>query len=169
LIKTNEFHNEWYESILQPYMDSLQLKSGSILVAKSFLIAEYNERNPNNPLKVLDERITETSMDLIDDPDHFILLALIDRVGQRLTENGILHQLIRKWIHLENLRPKLEPEKPKVLSMKHVGVGFKIYGISVGLSLFVFVLERIKLFIKAKIVHFLISRSACKKIKQLRK
>jgi len=156
LIRSNNFNTQWNESILQPYLDSMQLKSQSILVAESFDIAEYNTRNPDKPLKVLDERITEISFSFIGETDHFVLLTLIERVGQRLTENGILHRLIAKWIHLENLRPQPEPEKPKVLSMKHVGVGFKVFGMSLGISLFVFVLERLKPFIKIKIVHYFI-------------
>jgi len=134
----------------------MQLKSESILVAESFDIADYNERNPINPLKVLDERITEVKTNLINDYKQFVLWPLIERVGQRLTESGILNRLIGKWIHLENLRPQPERGKPKVLGMKHVGVGFKVYGMSLGISLFVFVLERLKPFIKIKIVHYFI-------------
>jgi len=161
LIKTYEFMDRpWHESIFQPYLDSVQLKSESILVAESFDIADYNERNPNNPLKVLDERITGTSMGFLGDVDQVALLTLIERVGQRLTENGVFNQLIGKSIHLENLRPQPEPEKPKVLGMKHVGVGFKVYGMSVGLSMLGFVLEKLLFkticFIRATIAHFFI-------------
>jgi len=156
-IKTNEFaESTWHESILQPYLDSMQLKSESILVAESFDIAEYNTRNPNNPLKVLDERIIEKRTSFIYDPEQFVLLTLIEKRGKLLSENGILHKLIAKSVHLENLKPQPEPEDPKVLGMKHVGVGFKIFGMSLGISLFVFVLERLKPFIKIKIVHYLI-------------
>jgi len=158
LIKTSEgYESSFDQSILQPYLNSMQFKSESILVTESFDIATHNARNSNDLWKILDEQITEISFSFFSAPDELVLWPLVERFGKRLTENGVLHRLIAKWIHFENLRPQPERGKPKVLGMKHVGVGFKVYGMSLGLSLLVFVLESLKPFIKIKIVHYLIN------------
>jgi len=105
-------------------------------------IADYNEKHPNKPIKILDERIIKLS-DWItgNEKPHEYLNPLYNKIGTRLRENGLLDRIIEKWFDAKQVRPPPLDSEPQVLTFDHVGVAFKISAGFLILALVMFLLE----------------------------
>jgi len=129
--------SDWIELALrnQPKRNEL------ILIADSHEIADYNDKHPNQPLKILDRRIIRFSDFL--GKEHAFMNPLFKKTFVRLLENGLLERIIEKWVDLVKVRPPPLESEPKVLTFDHVGVAFKIAGGFLALSVVTFVFEEL--------------------------
>jgi len=110
-----------------------------ILIADNHEIAAYNDKHPDQPLKILDQRILQFN-DFIGWESQN-LVPIYKKAAERLRENGLLEKLNARWIRLENVRPPPIAIEPKVLTFDHVGVAFKLSGGFFVLAFILFVYE----------------------------
>jgi len=110
-----------------------------ILIADNHEIAAYNDKHPDQPLEILDQRILQFNDFIGMENQH--LIPIYVKATERLRENGLLEKLNSRWIHLENVRPLAVATDPKVLTFDHVGVAFKLSGGFLVLALILFVYE----------------------------
>jgi len=134
----------WIDLVLSTHRNRDEL----ILIADSHEIADYNERHPNAPLKILDQRIIKVR----DFPrgkwrEAEFLNPLMKKAALRLSENGLLDRIIAKYVDPTKLRPPPLKSDPVVLTFDHVGVAFKIIGGFLAIAIFTFLLEKFSIFI----------------------
>jgi len=129
--------SDWVDFVFATHEDRDKI----ILIADSHEIADYNDKHPGAPLKILDQRILKFNDFIGVDKEHEYLIPLYIKAAKRLQENGLLERVIAKWIDLENIRPPEEESDPVVLTFSHVNFIFIICGAFLAFSAFVFVLE----------------------------
>jgi len=112
---------------------------GKVLVADTHEIAAYNEKHPDRPLKILDERIIKFNEFIGMDLEYLIPIYI--KSAGRLRENGLLDRAIEKWFDAKQVRPPPLESEPQVLTFDHVGVAFKISAGFLILALVMFLLE----------------------------
>jgi len=128
-------------TLLDAYMNS-PLQNDIILVADNYQIADYNQRNPNKPLNVLNIPITSFRELFFNFPGLILfLIPSIEDSAKLFAENGITDKIIVKWIHLDAMNFRVEAEQPKVLTLFHLKIGFKIHYAFLSVALFVFFIE----------------------------
>jgi len=130
----------WSSTLADFLNDQTQMEK--ILIADQFQISEYNEQHPNDTLNILDEVIFGYYDSLLpvtidQSPD----LVIYEAVLILLRENGLIDRTLNKYFDLKNLKPEPEPEDPKVLTLSHLGFGFKIHCFFLLLALITFVAE----------------------------
>jgi len=144
---------DWIELVLTNPKD----RGNKILIADSHEIADYNLKHPDKPLKMLDERIMMFNDLFLVGKYHNefdFLNSLLKKAALRLRENGLLDQIIAKYVDSKKLRPPPEESEPVVLTLDHVGVAFKLCGGFFALGLVVFMIERLMMYAKALVIPF---------------
>jgi len=112
-----------------------------ILIADNHEIAAYNDKHPDQLLKILDQRILQFNDFICTRMQYKHLVPIYNKAAERLRQNGLLERLNARWIHLENVRPLPIASEPKVLNFDHVGVAFKLSGGFLVLAFIFFVYE----------------------------
>jgi len=143
----------WIEGVLKNPTN----KGSKILVADSHEIADYNDKHPNQPLTIIDNRIMRVNdwvvAELGSKANEF-LMPLYMKLSMRLRENGLLDRITKKWFDISKVRPPPVESEPVVLTWNHVGVGFKICGAFLLLAAIVFMTERLSMYAEATIISF---------------
>jgi len=132
------FHDavDWIEMALSKDRNS------KVLVADTHEIADYNNKHPNAPLKIIEERIIKVSEWLTGtERANEFLIPLYQKAELRLRENGLLDRIIAKWFNVQDVRPPPLESDPVVLTFDHVGVAFKICAGFIVLSLLTLIIE----------------------------
>jgi len=129
----------WNES-LASYLKS---RSTQILLIDTFRVIEFNSENPDAPLNILKERMTTLELGFHRDIYPF-LEPIYKLIVERLTENGVLMHLIEEWRNPDKLYPKPAEKQPEVLTLEQLAIGFKLFGISVGVAAIFFIAEMFK-------------------------
>jgi len=158
--KDNEYelrirsHNarDWIERVLRNPAD----KGNKILVADLHEIADYNDKHPNQPLTIINDRIIKISEWIVGErgQSNEFLMPLYMKLNMRLRENGLLDRITAKWFDVSKVRPPPLESDPVVLTWDHVGVAFKICGAFLLLAAIVFMTERLSMYAEATIISF---------------
>jgi len=146
--------NDWIERVLAHPAD----KGNKILVADLHEIANYNDKHPNQPLKILEERIMRINEWFsVKGHSNNFMIPLYSKMTLRLRENGLLDRIIAKWFDLQSVRPPPLESDPVVLTFDHVGFTFYISGAFLIVATIVFVLEimfeKLKISLKRKFIN----------------
>jgi len=132
-------------------------KGNKILVADNHEIAEYNDKHPNQPLTIINERIIKINDwitgETYENPNAF-LMPLYKKLSMKLRENGLLDRVTKKWFDVSKVRPPPLESEPVVLTWDHVAVAFKICGAFLFLAAIVFMTERLSMYAEATIISF---------------
>jgi len=144
----------WIERVLKNSTNN----GNKILVADSHEVADYNDKHPNQPLTIIDERIMKVNdwISVFGGTNAF-LMPLYDREAMRLRENGLLDRITKKWFDVSKVRPPPLESEPVVLTWDHVGVGFKVCGAFLLLAAIVFMAERLSMYAEATIISFMLA------------
>jgi len=112
----------------------------SILVADNYQITEYNDEHPEAPLRILNQRILQfyDSTLFVARPQ---IAAMTESFFKQCSENGVITKTISKTIKIDKMKPPIEPNEPKVFTMQHLQVGFKIHAVFLFVALILFLLE----------------------------
>jgi len=147
----HHYTSDWIKNVMANPSEA----GRKILIADAYEIADYNGKNPNQTLKILDERIIKVYDWIIsNDASNAFLFPLYDKAALKLRENGLLDRLISKWFDSKKVRPQPIESEPIVLTFENVGIAFKIGGGLLVLAAFIFVLERLIMYLKALIIPF---------------
>jgi len=145
----HHYASDWIEKVMSNPSEA----GRKILIADTYEIAEYNTKNPNATLKILDERIIKINDWLIGrDPSNAILFPIYQKAALKLRENGILSATIAMWFDSKQVRPPPQNAGPVVLTFDNVGVAFKIGGGLLIVANLIFMLERLMMYMKALFV-----------------
>jgi len=150
-LRIRQHHSsDWIENVMMNPSEA----GKKILIADAYEIAEYNSKNPNQPLRILDERIIKINDWIVAaSATNAFLFPIYQKAAMRLRENGLLDRVIAKWFDSKKIRPPSLESDPKVLTFDNVGVAFKIGGGLLILAVFIFMLERLLMYVKALIVE----------------
>jgi len=133
-----------------------------ILIADTHEIADYNNKNPNQPLKILDVRIISKNDWIKSGTRSDFLNSLYSEMSLKLRENGLLDQIISKHFDPRDIRPPPLESDPVVLTLDHVGVTFKICGAFLMLAFIIFMKEitfkKLKQMLLRKILFYFLNR-----------
>jgi len=129
----------WKSSVMMSYQNDSRCPENCVLIADSYQIAAYNEKHPNAPLRILDERIKGYYESLFG--EHYFLAPILEKAVPFFTESGVINHIMSKYSDLKMLRPSPGSKRPQVMTMNHLGINFKIYLICNAISLFVFLIE----------------------------
>jgi len=148
----------WIANVLANPIDS----KNKILIADTHEIADYNKDNPNQPLKILDERIITKNEWIKSDSRSDFLVQLYSEMNMKLRENGLLDQIVSKYFEPRNIRPPPLKSDPVELTFDHVGVTFKICGAFLMLAFIILMKEitfkKLKQMLLRKILFYFINR-----------
>jgi len=154
----------WNDAALTPYLESAL--NESVLVADSYQIAAYNKLHLKEPLNILDEVIVESYGLFNLKMDYPIILPILGKFGKKLRENGLLDRIISKWIDLKMMKPPPQESEPMVLTLDHLGIGFKLYAIAISLAMIGFISEVLLMFyIKARLVQVVVEQFLRRELK----
>jgi len=134
-----------WEKNLDSYLNSS--RSESILIADTFKVIVHNKNNVNATFIIMKERIMSFHGGIATFLVPF-LTATIRSVVLQLTENGLIDHWLAEMYDFKHLRPVPEPKEPEVLTLEHLAIGFKLFGIAVAFCIAVFVIEVVKEIIK---------------------
>jgi len=131
------YSKKWIANVLAHPIHS----NNYILIADTHEIADYNKDNPNQPLKILDERIISKNDWIKTEAESNFLIPLYTDMNMKLRENGLLDNIIAKHFDPRDVRPPPLESDPVVLTLDHVGVTFKICGAFLMLAFIIFMKE----------------------------
>jgi len=147
---------DWIEEVLMDPTD----EGNKILVADNHEIAKYNDKHPNQPLTIINERIMKVNDWILGDwpsnPNAF-LMPLYNDLSMKLRENGLLDRVTAKWFDVSKVRPPPLENDPIVMTWDQYGVGFKICGAFLLLAAIVFMTERLSMYAEATIISFMLA------------
>jgi len=147
----HHYAKDWIERVLANPTD----KGNKVLVADNHEIADYNEKHPNQPLTIIDERIIKINEWIAGEygsKANEFLMPLYNKLTMKLRENGLLDRITAKWFDVSKVRPPPLENEPVVLTWDHVGVAFKICGAFLLLAAIFFMTERLSMYAEATII-----------------
>jgi len=159
-IRTHRSFN-WIANVLANPTD----RGRKIIVADIHEIADYNKKHPNQPLKILDERIIKYNdwIFMTGAVNSKFLLPLYSDMSIKLRENGLLDRIIAKHFDPRDVRPPPLESDPVELSLDHVGVTFKICGAFLMLAFIIFMKEitfkKLKQLLLRRILFYILNRN----------
>jgi len=149
---------KWIANVLAHPINSIN----SILVADTHEIADYNKKNPNQPLKILDVRIITKNDWIRSESRNEFMIPLYSEMSLKLRENGLLDRIMANYSDPRDVRPPPLESDPVELTFDHVGVAFKICGAFLILASIIFMKEiifyKLKQIMLRKILFFFINR-----------
>jgi len=139
------FSDNWLD-ILKKYSDFSHTEN--ILIADTFKIIDYNQKHPNTTFIIMKKRLVGFYGGILTYGCRFLKETIASAIAD-LSENGILQRELAEMYDIKHLRPQAEPNEPKVLTLAHLAIGFKLYGITIAFTIAVYIVEFVKRFVAA--------------------